>query len=172
MKKLLPILLTTIVTLTGCPLIEGEPMPVFYTQYEPVLMKRAEMEKAIRLEASREISRPAKIYVRGKYLFISEQYEGIHIVDNSDPRAPLNQAFIRIPGCVDMAVKGDILYADNATDLLALSISNLSEIKVESRIRNTFPVLLPPDLGEIPNTYRKRPDDMIIVGWNKTDYAE
>lgn len=167
MKKTLGILCVTSVLLSGCPI--GEPEPIFYTQYAPIMMKRTEMEKAVRLEAAREINDPAKIYVKDQYVFISETYEGIHIIDNTNPRIPLNQGFIRIPGCVDIAIKGTTLYADNATDLLAIDMADPENIQVVSRVRNTFPVLLPPDLGEIPAAYQNRPEDMVIVAWKKTN---
>lgn len=168
MKKMSWTLWVASLFLSGCPVID-EPEPIFYTQYTPVMMARAEMEKAIRLEAAREINDPAKIYVKDHYVFISEKYQGIHIIDNTNPRMPLNQAFIRIPGCVDIAVKDHVLYADNATDLLAIDLADWENIQVISRTRNTFPVLLPPDLGQIPSAYQNRPEDMIIVAWKKTD---
>ncbi len=167
MKKIALLLIAMSLFLSACP---GEFVePVVFTSYEPVLMQREQMESSVRLEAGREINNPAKIYRKDGYLFISEKYKGIHIINNLDPKKPVNTGFIRIPGCVDVAMKGNILYADNATDLLAIDLSNLSQVAVVKRIKNAFPVLLPPDLGEIPTAYANRPEDMIIVGWKKKD---
>ena len=172
MKKLNPslslLLLTGLLSgffLVGCdPIEEWEPAA---TQYTPIMMKRSDMQNIIKLERSRDIHDPAKIYRYGQYLFISKRYEGIHIIDNQNPAAPVNQGFIRIPGCVDIATKENILYADNATDLIAIDISDPAAIQVVSRVENAFPVLLPPDLGTIPEAYQNRPEDMIIIEWRK-----
>ena len=162
---LLLISLLAVFFLVGCdPIDEWEPAA---TQYTPIMMKRSDMESIIKLERSRDIHDPAKIYRYEQYLFISERYEGIHIIDNRNPAAPVNQGFIRIPGCVDIATKGNTLYADNATDLIALDISDPAAIRVVSRVENAFPVLLPPDLGTIPEAYQNRPEDMIIIEWRK-----
>ena len=58
--------------------------------------------------------------------------KGIHILDNTTPANPKNVAFIDIPGNMDLAVKGDILYADLYTDLVTLDISNPLKVAVRS----------------------------------------
>ncbi|MFP4088742.1 MAG: hypothetical protein ACLFUB_05980 [Cyclobacteriaceae bacterium] len=167
MRKTLPNLLIAgvmLLTLSSCP---GEPWEPLYTSFQPVMMKRADMEAAVQLEGPRDIVTPAKIYTREPYLLISERYKGIHIIDNRNPVQPQPLGFIRIPGCVDMAVKGNIIYADNAVDLIALDMSDLSDIKVVKRVKNAFPVLLPPDLGELPQAYQNLEEDMIIIEWRQ-----
>ena len=151
--------------LSSCPGWE-EPGPML-TQYSPIMMKRSDMQAAIGQQPPRDIQDPAKIYAYGNYLLISEKFQGIHVIDNQDPARPVNLGFIRIPGCVDMAVKGTTLFADNATDLVSIDVSDPTDVRMIGRVPNAFPVLLPPDLGEIPEAYQNRPEDMIIVEWRK-----
>ncbi len=159
----------SLLLLTSCPgfIDIGEPLAPAYTAYSPIMMERSQMEAAIGQLPARDIQDAGKIYAYGRYLFVSEKFEGIHVIDNEIPESPINMGFIRIPGCVDMAVKGTTLFADNATDLIGIDISNPTDVQEISRVRNAFPVLLPPDLGEVPETYRSRSEDLVIIEWRK-----
>jgi hypothetical protein len=110
-----------------------------YTYFVPVYRTNAEVRANIRSNAPREIERPGKLFIKGDYIFLNEIDKGIHILDNSNPAGPKNVAFIDIPGNVDLAVKGDILYADLYVDLLTLDISNPLKVIVKSIIDNAFP---------------------------------
>ncbi|WP_162053451.1 LVIVD repeat-containing protein [Pontibacter pamirensis] len=112
---------------------------VTYTVQEPVYMMRAELRSAFKINGPRVLEAPGKIYVKGSYLFINEMNEGIHIIDNSDPAAPQTINFVEIPGNIDMAVKGNTLYADSYIDLVAMDISNPLDVKLVNRIENIFP---------------------------------
>ncbi|HHN47860.1 MAG TPA: hypothetical protein ENN08_02830, partial [Bacteroidales bacterium] len=50
--------------------------------------------------------------------------QGIHVVDNSNPASPQIISFIAIPGNYDLAIRGNILFADSYIDLVALDISD------------------------------------------------
>ena len=83
--------------------------------YVPVYMTRAELEGSVKyLDGERGMSDPGKIYVYGDRIFVNEKYRGVHVIDNSDPYNPRRTGFIVAPGCIDMAVKGNIIYVDNA----------------------------------------------------------
>ena len=71
----------------------------------------------LKSEAPRTIQTTGKIYVKDNYIFVSDPNEGIHIIDNSHPAAPENIAFLKVMGNVDMAIKGNILYADSYSNL-------------------------------------------------------
>jgi hypothetical protein len=138
--------------------------------YKPVIMKRSDMEKAIELQGPRELNNPGKIYFKDDHVLIGEKYKGIHVIDNSDSLNPENIAFIRIPGCIDMAMRRGVLYTDNAVDLISLQLKDdLSGVEVTSRTRNVFPEFIPPDRSNIPWDYQKenRPGNTIIVEWKK-----
>jgi len=130
-------------------------------------MKRTELEQSVKVVDAQALKNPGKIYHYNEFIFITEKYEGIHIINNSDPKNPVNTSFIAIPGCVDLAVKNQVLYADNAVDLVSLNIANLNDIQVLSRKTNVFPELLPPDYISMPEAYRadKRPENTIIIAW-------
>lgn len=79
-----------------------------------------------------------KIYIYDNYLFINEPGEGIHIYNNTNPGAPVNIAFLQIPGNIDLAIHNNILYADRFIDLLAFDVSNISNIKQVKRVNDVF----------------------------------
>jgi hypothetical protein len=105
--------------------------------YRPVYASYSDIRKIETLEPQ-PLKRPGKIYIKDNFLFINELERGVHVVDNTDPTHPAPIAFISIPGNHDMAMKGDILYADNATDLVALDISNPHGVRISKRIENAF----------------------------------
>jgi hypothetical protein len=110
---------------------------VKYQVYNPVYLTKAQLRNVEILE-SEKLKNPGKIYVYGKYLFINELYEGVHVFDNSNPSNPVNLSFISIPGNVDIAVKANVLYADNFIDLLGFDISDPENPKLIKKIENIF----------------------------------
>ncbi|MFN6944076.1 MAG: hypothetical protein ACK4ND_03945 [Cytophagaceae bacterium] len=136
--------------------------------YKPILMHRKDLDKSIKLEHPRDIQHTGKIYFRDPYILLSEQGEGVHIIDNSDPANPENLAFIRVQGCTDIAMKGNVIYAEHLTDLVAIQFTSINSISVTGRVEELFPELNSPD-GYIPNMYQKskRPGHTVIVAWEK-----
>lgn len=109
-----------------------------YTQWTPVYKTDAEMRETPQYQAARTLKNPGKIYFYQQYMLINEEKEGIHVIDNSNVQAPQNKGFIRIVGNVDIAVKGDILYADSYTDLLAINIANVLQPQLTKRTEGVF----------------------------------
>jgi hypothetical protein len=136
---------------------------ITYTVYEPVYMTKAELRNSVKVEASRELQKPGKIYSYGHYLFVNEQQEGIHIIDNSNPAAPQPLSFIAIPGNVDLAVKGDFLYADNYIDLVVMDISNPLALKLLNRVENIF---------TINNTFISAQTETFVAKYNEKVVTE
>lgn len=157
---------------TGILLSANE--PVSYGEYTPVFMKRSEMEKSVKLEAAQPLLQTGKIYLYGSYILVNEKYKGIHIIDNSNPAAPVNKAFLRLEGCIDMAVKGNVLYADNAVDLVAIKTNDdFSAMEVTKRILNIFPETEAPDGYWTKYSINQfRPKDGILVAWKKRSAGE
>lgn len=121
-----------------------------YVKYTPIYKTLDEIRETPTFESARELKNPGKIYLYGSLILINERYEGIHIVDNSNPSAPNRMGFISIPGNIDMAVSGNLLYADNYIDLLTLDISNIQNIQLLDREENAFPLMnqsMDPDQG-------------------------
>ncbi|MBL4648593.1 MAG: hypothetical protein JKY03_02600 [Aureispira sp.] len=93
-------------------------------------------EQSIELQAARKLTNPGKIYVKDDMILINEMGKGIHLIYNANPAEPKKIGFIKIPGNIDVAVKGDVIYADNFMDLVALN-TKTGEIK---RVKNAFKV--------------------------------
>ncbi|PTX19994.1 hypothetical protein C8N40_10366 [Pontibacter mucosus] len=159
-KNLLLLLLLPL--LCSCP-GGDEPMPE--TAYSPILMSRQQLETSILRKEPRTIANPGKIYRYGHYILINEPYKGVHIINNQNPKAPVNIAFIQVPGCVDMALKDNVLYVDNAVDLVAIKLSDFNSIEVAKRVRGALPPLLPPDNLGVAYSMAGAPEDAVIVGW-------
>ena len=133
-----------------------------YSYYEPVYKTTAEVKANIKSNTAVEIQNPGKIYILGNYIFLNEVDKGIHIIDNSNPASPINKAFINIPGNMDMAVKGNILYADLYTDLVTIDISNPLNAIVKKYNEGVFPFR---SYGNGFSADRSK----VIVDWVKRD---
>ncbi|UOR06198.1 hypothetical protein MUN82_03665 [Hymenobacter aerilatus] len=133
--------------------------------YCPQLMTRTALEESVTVLPARAMHQTGKIYLWGKYIFINELYEGLHIVDNQDPSHPKALGFLRVPGNVDLAIQNNYLYVDNGPDLVTLDVSNVQAPRITSRVRNAFRELLPP-MGYVAyNCASTRPENTIVVGW-------
>lgn len=143
--------------------------PIERSNYTAVIMTRTELEKSVAFMQPRTIEQIGKIYKKDSWIFITEKYKGIHVIDNTNPSLPVKTGFIRVPGCIDISMKHNFLYADNSVDLITLDMSALPEIRITGRIRNIFPEPLPPDLQYIPQKFSQasRPENTIIVEWKK-----
>ena len=109
-----------------------------YTQWNPVYKTDAEIRTPPQYQAARPLKNTGKIYFYDKYILVNEQKQGIHVIDNSNPSNPQNVGFISIIGNVDMAIKGNYLYADNYMDLLTIDISTLTNPRVTCREEAVF----------------------------------
>ncbi|MFT3751264.1 MAG: hypothetical protein QM768_23335 [Agriterribacter sp.] len=130
------ILLSFIVFLQGC--IKDRCTHTF-SYFSPVYRTTEQVRANIKSNAPQQISQAGKLYIKGHYIFMNEVDKGIHIIDNSNPLSPKNVAFIDIPGNMDMAVKGNTLYADAYTDLVALDITNPLQVHTTKIVESAFP---------------------------------
>ncbi len=130
--------------------------------YTPVYKTTDEVRANIKSNSSQNISQPGKLFIRGNYIFLNEVDKGVHIIDNSNPSSPKNAAFIDIPGNMDLAVKGNMLYADLYSDLVTIDITDPMNSQVKSIIPNAFPE------RRYANGFMADPTK-IIVDWVKKD---
>lgn len=144
------------------------------TAYVPIMMSRDQLNTCIAEIGVQPLKKTGKIYKLGNTLFVIETNKGIHVFDNANPESPYAVGFIRVPGCVDMSIKDKMLYADNATDLVTIDISDPKHVLEVDREMNVFPEKLPPDQKRLPIAYAKqnRPKNLIIVGWELKSEAE
>lgn len=110
-----------------------------YTYYTPVYKPTAEVRANIKSNSPRSIERAGKLFIRGNYIFLNEIDRGFHIIDNTNPSAPKNVAFVDIPGNIDIAVKGNTLYADAYADMVTIDIANPLQVQVKKFNDKVFP---------------------------------
>ena len=129
----------SILFLTGCYNISDEAPDIGEVEgLRPVYVTAADAEKILSLPP-RSINRLGKIYYKGPYMYVNESNLGVHVFDNTNPANPVNIKFLQIPGCEDVAIKGNFLYADNVEDLITIDISDLENPLVVNRIEDIQP---------------------------------
>lgn len=110
-----------------------------FRRYSPITFTASQLRQGVQVEPPQPLVNPGKIYTKDQYLYINELKQGIHLIDNRNPSAPIPVAFIRIPGNGDMAIRNNILYADSYMDLVAFDISEPTGVKAVNRVQNVFP---------------------------------
>jgi hypothetical protein len=113
------------------------------TMNVPVYLDYPTLRSSVQPAPARELVHPGKIYFKGNYLLIVEHLEGIHILDVSNPANPQNKVFIEVPGCIDIAVQNNSLYADSYVDLVTIDLSDITNPKETGRLKDVFPYTLP-----------------------------
>ena len=156
-----------LICLTGCLSKNSEP---YNPQgYRPIYLSRAEIEKVV-FTTPQPLKSPGKIYIKDGFLFVNESGKGVHVFDNKDPVNPTKIAFYEIPGNVDIAIKGAILYADNGRDLLSIDVTNPKEAKILNRVKDIFPNQeFPLNTGVSFECVDNSKG--IVIGWEKVDYT-
>lgn len=134
-----------------------------YTIQRPVLKANSAVLAEINGSADEPVHSAGKIYMKGNYIFVNEVDKGIHIIDNSNPSHPVQSAYLKIPGNMDIAVKDNILYADMYASLLAIDISNLHHVSVTKMLTNFFTSRMYYINGYAADS------SQVIVGWIKKD---
>ncbi len=144
---------------------------ITYEANVPVYMPYDEFRASFLKSSPIEISHPGKMYFKDGYLFVNEYGKGIHVIDNSDPANPQKVAFYEIMGNVDMAIKGNILFADSYIDLLAIDITDINNPEEIDRIENVFPEIVPE--GELWYPYAMVDKSKgVIVDWEVKKITE
>lgn len=138
-------------------IIDAEPQ----SQYEPVILEREAFNTSVALLEPQNQEEMGKIYVKDNFLFISEPYKGFHIFDNTNPENPIKLKFLKVLGSTDISIKNEVLYINNAVDLIAITFNNtFTEATVSKRIEDIFPELISPD-GYHANTGHND----VVVDW-------
>jgi len=161
MKKLVIFLLP----LALCFILQGclkDKMTRTYTMLSPVYKQKTEVYANIKSNTVRDISAPGKLFLYGSYIFLNEVDKGVHIIDNSNPSNPVVKAFINIPGNLDIAVRGNTLYADLYSDMVVVDITDPLQARFVKHVNNVFPERMYSN-GFVPDT------NLVIVDWIKKD---
>ncbi len=136
-----------------------------------VYKNKSEIINDISMKSASDIQNAGKIFYKDGYIFLTEAHEGVHIINNLDPRNPINEAFLNVPGAYDVTIKDDRLYCDNYTDLVVFDISNINNIQEIERVENVFMYNLP----EHDQKYGRAeidPSKGIVVDWKIETYEE
>lgn len=163
------VLLVLTASLSGC--MDRTMERITYKANVPVYMEFNEFRNSFHKSEAKEISFPGKIYFKDNYLFVNETGKGIHVIDNADPANPRKAGFYEIPGNVDMAVRGNILFADSFIDLLAIDITDVERPVEVSRIENVFPEVMPEGDEWLPYAMIDKSKG-VIVGWKTKTITE
>jgi hypothetical protein len=160
----LTVLLGISILLEGCS--DSCETKIQYTYFEPVYTSFDEFRASAKLVEAQPLTTLGRIYIKDNFLFINEPGKGIHIVDNSDPEAPVIKSFLNIPGNFDLAVKGTSLYADSYIDLVVFDISEINNIHEVNRLENVFYNYN--HLADFPMD----PQRGFITGWSEKEAME
>jgi len=133
----------------------------------PQVMSKAEFRNSVEILPSQTIDEAGKIYVYQDYIFVNDEFKGVHIIDNSNPASPQQISSIKIPGNVDISIKDNYLFADSSIDLLVFDISNINNIQMVERLEDVFSyynyqIPVGTDVAEFGDY---NPENDVIVGW-------
>lgn len=133
----------------------------------PQVMSKAEFRNSVEILPSQTIDEAGKIYVYQDYIFVNDEFKGVHIIDNSNPASPQQISSIKIPGNVDISIKDNYLFADSSIDLLVFDISNINNIQIVERLEDVFSyynyqIPVGTDVAEFGDY---NPENDVIVGW-------
>ncbi len=134
---LLPLMFVISMTMTSC-LKDSCNETRSFLEYSPIYVQPQDFRVPVITESPREIEETGKFYFYNNFIFINEKNKGIHIINNEDPQSPQNIAFVNIPGNIDMAVRDNILFADNYVDLLTIDINDINNPTILCRDEDVF----------------------------------
>jgi len=164
---LLPSVLLAALTLIGC----DDRKTITYQANVPVYLNYETFRKDLKVDGEQEMEAPGKIYFKDDFLYINEIGKGLHLIDNSNPASPSKVGYIDIPGNFDMAIRGNLLYADSYVDLVMFDITEPLNPVFSKRIENFFTDQYPAyDIA-----YPVAPIDQtqgVVVGWKIDEVTE
>ena len=140
-----------------------------YEVRTPIYEVLSAFRDKIKSQPAIPVETTGKIAILGKWIYISEPYKGIHIIDNSDPSSPKNVSFINIPGNEDMAIRGNTLYADAYGDLVTFDITDPTHAIAKNFAANVFPDHSIYYTAGGPGTFVNPDSVNVVVGWNIHD---
>ncbi len=140
--------------------------------FKPIYASSGNLKDLIKSTAAKPLTETGKIYVKGNLLLVNRPYEGVHVIDNTDSKNPVNMAFLQIPGNVDVTIKGDYMYADYAGKICVIDIHDIAKPRVTQDVTLDTKYQQYPPQADITNslswrTYFECPDKKkgTVVGW-------
>lgn len=144
----------------GDDVVLTDPAP---QQYNAVVMGRTEFEEAVHMMPAKPITKAGKIYIKDDYLFINDVNKGFHVFNYTDPLNPIPLGFLNIPGSTDLAMSDNVMYINQATDLVTMLFQDVGNtVIVTKRNRDVFPALQSPN-----GTVGQVADNEVVIGWEE-----
>ncbi len=129
--------------------------------YKPVYMTRTQLENSIVIENPKTSIQAGKIYIKDDLMFVNDVNKGFQVYNYSNPINPIVISYISFPGATDMAIRNNVLYVNQAVDLVSVNYNVINNsILITNRIRNSFPQKISPQGFEGNGTNNK-----IIINW-------
>lgn len=160
LRNLIP-LFTLAVLLSGC-IEETCQEDRLVRGFDPVVVSADEWRSSsFTCGAPLDICEATSFYVYEDYLFLVENGQGLHILDNSDSNNPVPITFMEAPGGQGISVRNDILYLNQYVDLVAFDLTNPENPTLVGRTENVFEPysVFAEVLGE----------DQFVVNWIPTE---
>ncbi|AWH85231.1 hypothetical protein HYN59_08915 [Flavobacterium album] len=145
---------------SGDDVVLTDPPPA---SYQAVVMDRGEFEAAVHMMPVQPITKAGKIYIKDNFLFINDVNKGFHVFNYTDPLNPMPLGFLNIPGATDLAMSDNVMYVNQATDLVTMQFQDVGNtVIVTKRNKDVFPVLLSPN-----GTVGQVADNEVVIGWDE-----
>lgn len=136
-----------------------------YYMYEPVYTDYESFREPAQMTGSKAISSVGQLYTKDGYLFIVENDNGFHIIDNTSPSNPVNVGFVELTGCTGISIRGNYLMANSFIDLVVFDVSNMSNPTEVNRIEDVFPFALPITDKNYPHEDIDK-NKGVVTSWN------
>ncbi|MBM6500089.1 hypothetical protein [Flavobacterium macrobrachii] len=135
------------------------------SSFKPVYMKRSDFENSIKFEAPKSILKSGKIYIKDEIMYLNDVNKGFQIYNYSNPNNPVKIGYINIPGATDVAIRNNILYVNQATDLVTINYNtSANSVTVTNRIKNAFPPKVSPD-----GFMAKEKQNQVVIDWTNSN---
>ncbi len=110
-----------------------------YTINRGVYEVGQDVKSAAKMQQAQPLKDLGAFVLYNRHMYINEKNKGIHVVDYSNPSAPLNKGFIPLPGNKGVAIRNNVLYADCYSDLFMLRISGDGSVQYAGSLPGAFP---------------------------------
>ena len=161
MRKYYIIYFATINLLFSSCIFRSQPVAIQNNYFTPTYVTRAQLESSVVLENPKTTIKSGKIYIKDDIMFVNDVNKGFQIYNYSNATNPVAIGYINFPGATDLAIRNNILYVNQAVDLVSVNYNVANNtIAVTNRIKNAFPQKLS------PQGFNGNPtNDQIIINW-------
>ena len=129
--------------------------------YKAVVLERNVFESSVKTLPSQDIVKSGKIYIKDNLMFVNDLNRGFQVYNYSNPQTPTKIGFIQIPGATDLSIRANVIYINQAVDLVTLTYNPTNNsIVVNHRNKDVFPQKNSPN-GTIPTVN----ENQIVVDW-------